>query len=239
MEKRKEAFFRREMRNPNIRALPKKKRFRVIDIKWKRSKQESLKAGKPKESTSEIVKESKIPANLKKVVDNMQNSSKFPLRQIESNIIDKGELLDAKERTDPNLKNNDGPGFKGENHAIGIDKGTYGSKYSFAGPGTKIKERLARGDQGIKLPDGSISTIDAAAKVHDIEYQRIADKFKKSKGDFNPQDVRKSDNKFVQRVNRANKEPNLKKVILTAFKAKKFAEDAGILSPKKFALSGT
>lgn len=239
MEKRKQAFIKRELKDPSIRAIPKKKRFKVINIKWKQSQKETLKNRKPKESTLEIVKESKIPRNIREVVDDLQESKKFPLRQIESDVINKGKRLDAKERTTEKTKQTDGRGFKGEKHAIGIDSGIYGTKYSFAGPGTKINARLARGDQGVKLKDGSISKIDAAAKVHDIEYQRIANKFKKTKGQFDPREVRASDNKFIEKVKRANDEPNLRKVILTAFKAKKFAEDVGILSPKKFTLSGT
>ena len=35
--------------------------------------------------------------------------------------------------------------------------------YSFAGPGTKLKERLARGDRGI-------NSLDELARSHDIAY---------------------------------------------------------------------
>ena len=37
--------------------------------------------------------------------------------------------------------------------------------YQFCGPGTKLKERLARGDSGINL-------LDAACKQHDIAYSQ-------------------------------------------------------------------
>ena len=50
--------------------------------------------------------------------------------------------------------------FSGENHLVGI----HGVNYSYAGPGTKFKERQARGDRGI-------NPLDAAAIPHDRVYQ--------------------------------------------------------------------
>lgn len=40
--------------------------------------------------------------------------------------------------------------------------------YQFCGPGTKLKERLARGDQGI-------NKLDQACKEHDISYSKYSD----------------------------------------------------------------
>lgn len=238
MEKRYQAFVRRELNKPETRAIPKKKRFKIIKNRWRQSQKETLERGRPKESTLEIVKESKLLPKAKKVVDDLEENATFPIKQITKELIPKSKLLDVKEKDVEKAPQKDGKGFKGENHAIGLDNGVYLQRYSFAGPGTKIKQRLARGDNGIRLPDGSISKIDSAAKIHDIEYQNIFDNYKKTKGNFNPKDVRVSDNKFIEKVKRANEEPNLRKVILSAFSAKKFAEDKGLISPKKFVITG-
>ena len=40
--------------------------------------------------------------------------------------------------------------------------------YNFCGPGTKLQERLKRGDRGI-------NQLDEACKVHDIAYSRSKD----------------------------------------------------------------
>ena len=44
--------------------------------------------------------------------------------------------------------------------------------YEFCGPGTRLKERLARGDRGINL-------LDSACKEHDISYSENRDNVKK------------------------------------------------------------
>ena len=238
MQKRYQAFVKRELNDPKTRAIPPKKRFKIIKNRWRQSQMETLKRGRPKESTLEIAKESKLPPKARKIVDDLEESKTFPIKDITKEVVPPSKILDVKEEQVKKAPQKDGKGFKGEKHAIGLDRGTFLQRYSFAGPGTQIKKRLARGDKGVRLPDGSISKIDAAAKIHDIEYQNIADKYKKTKGRFNPKDVRDSDNKFVEGVKRADEEPNLRKVILSAFSAKKFAEDKGLISPKKFVLTG-
>lgn len=221
------AFVKKEFKKPEIKALAPKKRFKLISIRWKEEKKESLKKGKPVQTAVELAKEGKLSAKQAETIDDLQESNKFPL-------VDEEKIKPITRKEGET----DGPGFKGEKHAIGVDSGILGSEYSFAGPGTKIALRLARGDKGVRFSDGGFSKIDQAAKIHDIEYKRIADKFKRTKGDFNPRDVRESDEKFVERVRMADREPNLRKIVLGLFSAKMKAEDLGILSPKKFVLSG-
>ena len=59
----------------------------------------------------------------------------------------------------PQPSGDGGPLFSGENHLVGI----HGVNYSYAGPGTKFKQRQARGDRGI-------NPLDAAAIEHDRVY---------------------------------------------------------------------
>ena len=55
--------------------------------------------------------------------------------------------------------------------------GTRGLKtYNYCGPGTKLKERLARGDKGI-------NGLDEACKLHDIAYSQYKDSDKRRKAD--------------------------------------------------------
>lgn len=48
--------------------------------------------------------------------------------------------------------------------------------YQFCGPGTKLKERLDRGDKGV-------NPLDAACRVHDIAYSKNKDLLKRSQAD--------------------------------------------------------
>jgi hypothetical protein len=226
-----QAFVKKEFRKSDIRNLPAKRRFKVISQRWKEEKKEGIEKMKPAQTAIELAKESSLPPMKAKLVDLLEENKTFPLKQADKIVPDK-PVFDRK----PGVS--DGPGYPGERHAVGVDKGIFGTRYSFAGPYTQINKRLARGDQGVRLSGGEFSKIDRAARVHDIEYKAIADKFKRTKGDFNPKDVRKSDEKFIRGVRQADKEPNLRRAVLALFGAKMWAEDKGLLSPKKFALSG-
>lgn len=48
--------------------------------------------------------------------------------------------------------------------------------YQYCGPGTKLKERLARGDSGI-------NKLDQACKEHDISYSKYSDSYQRSIAD--------------------------------------------------------
>jgi hypothetical protein len=134
---------------------------------------------------------------------------------------------------DNNLEAVDGnvPLAAGEMHAKKIvrkdGKMTY-QNYNWAGPGTKVEERLAKGIQ-------PINGIDAAGKTHDIDYTLNFQK-RMAKGEkVTKQEVQAADKRFVQKV-KANKKDDI--VFATAippvFAAKKLAEDAGLLSHTSF-----
>ena len=108
------------------------------------------------------------------------------------------------------------PGFAGEKHMIN----KYGITYNWLGPGTNVRERLARGDPPLDGPDG----LDMAAKIHDIEYSNAR----------SWKDVRKADNKFIKNVEASNANRASKAVIKGLFKAKKIAEDIGLAKPQDF-----
>ena len=108
------------------------------------------------------------------------------------------------------------PGFPGEKHLI-TRKGV---TMNFAGPGTRLKERLARGD----MPVGGPNSIDAAAKLHDIAYARAR----------SWEDVRKADRKFLKDVDQSTAGTLSKKFVKGLFKAKMIGEDVGLVKPSDF-----
>lgn len=71
--------------------------------------------------------------------------------------------------------------------------------YQFCGPGTKLKERLARGDKGV-------NPLDAACKEHDIAYSQSKDINKRHEADQVLANnawsrVRSKDSSFAERTN--------------------------------------
>ena len=115
------------------------------------------------------------------------------------------------------------PLSKGERHAKKLIEGEI-INYSWLGPGTLVKERLARGDK-------PIDKLDEAAMAHDIYYSKVFKK-KLEKGiKVTKKEVQSVDKVFVDNVNRNKSEnPMLAKIIPSIFKAKKIAEDIGALS---------
>lgn len=106
-------------------------------------------------------------------------------------------------------------GYAGEKHMILPT--SYGlTRANYAGPGTHLEKRLARGDKGVDGPFG----IDSAAKLHDIRYAVAT----------TPEDIRMADNELIRNVERSTQGPKTKKFVINAMKAKKFAEDKGILA---------
>ena len=94
------------------------------------------------------------------------------------------------------------------------------TRANFAGPGTHLDKRLARGDRGVDGPLG----IDEAARQHDIDYANAK----------NYNDIRRADTTFINAVDRSNQLPWIKKVVKGAMRAKKFAEDAGIVGKDRY-----
>ncbi len=109
------------------------------------------------------------------------------------------------------------PGFPGEKH-IFMNTPEGFTKSNFAGPGTNLEARLARGDRGI-------NQIDEASKLHDIAYSLAKDE----------QDIRKADNEMIKRVKAATDSSELQKnIVIGALKAKKLGEDTGFFDIDQF-----
>lgn len=105
-------------------------------------------------------------------------------------------------------------GFPGERHLI-TKKGV---SYNYAGPGTRLNERLARGDPPLDGPGG----IDACAKTHDIAYanaQTIGD-------------VRKADLVLDSCVKRSSGHLISKALVRGLMKAKMLGEDLSLIKPE-------
>jgi hypothetical protein len=100
--------------------------------------------------------------------------------------------------------------------------------YNYAGPGTKVKERLAKKVQPI---DG----IDAAAQEHDIDYTlNFQERIKKGQK-VTKKEVQEADRRFVEKV-KMNQNDNrvFAATIPPLFKAKQIAEDTGLLNHTSF-----
>lgn len=116
--------------------------------------------------------------------------------------------------------------FKGEKHIpLVTPKGIKLGQY--CGPGTHLDARERRGDKGLNYTD-------AQCKKHDEAYDRIqkSNVPKKEKGKM----VRKADN-FLIKALKKHKGIN-PKIVSTGMKAKKIAEDIGILDRSKYVGGG-
>lgn len=109
------------------------------------------------------------------------------------------------------------PGFAGERHVV-LPTLHGPTRANFAGPGTRLDKRLPRRDSGVDGPFG----IDAAAKIHDVDYANA-----RTYGQ-----IRKADDKFVKRVRASSSTPVMKNLTVGAIKAKNFGEDVGLISKK-------
>jgi hypothetical protein len=119
------------------------------------------------------------------------------------------------------------PLMSGEHHAKTIVNGKI-INYTFLGPSTHVNERLARGDK-------PIDNLDKYAKEHDKTYTLVFKK-KLQKGiKVSKEEVQRADDEFVAGVvkNRADN-PLLASLIPKVFKAKKIAENTGVLSHTAF-----
>lgn len=110
--------------------------------------------------------------------------------------------------------------FQGETHAI-LKKPEGGIRLAnFAGPGTKIIERLKRGDQ-------PISPVDEAAEAHDIRYTLAR----------TAKDVRDADQKLINRLAEMKRKnidnPFNRTMIGTPIVAKMKLENVGLRNPLK------
>lgn len=111
------------------------------------------------------------------------------------------------------------PGFAGEKHILlptvqGLTPANY------AGPGTNLSRRLARGDRGVDGPQG----IDEASRRHDISYSQAT----------TAAQIRQADNVFLGEVESSNQSRLMKNVVKGAMRAKLFAEDVNLIDPSFF-----
>lgn len=109
------------------------------------------------------------------------------------------------------------PGFAGERHL----QHRSGSIYNFLGPGTRIRERVSRGDNPLDGANG----IDAQARRHDLDYLNARDL----------KDIRAADLRMIKGVQKSNAPAVEKVMVSNAMKAKIKAENLGILDPNKYA----
>lgn len=86
--------------------------------------------------------------------------------------------------------------------------------YQYCGPGTKLRERLARGDKGI-------NKLDQACKDHDISYSKYSDSINRSVAD------RVLAEKAWQRVQSSDASLGEKAAALTVFSAMKAKKTIG------------
>ena len=100
--------------------------------------------------------------------------------------------------------------------------------YNWAGPGTQVEKRLARGDPPI---DG----IDAAARQHDIDYTLNFQRKMKEGKKVSKAEVQKADADFVARTQKSKKDnPIFATAIKPLFATKRVAENTGVLSHTSF-----
>ena len=102
------------------------------------------------------------------------------------------------------------PGFPGEKHVyMKTDAGIV--RANFAGPGTKLKERLARGDK-------PINEVDRISKAHDLRYGLAK----------NYDDVRKADEIMLGALGRMKGDPLSRTAAQAVMKGKLLLEDVGV-----------
>lgn len=111
------------------------------------------------------------------------------------------------------------PIFPGEKHVVLPTKHGL-TRANFAGPGTKVKKRVARGDKGVDGPRG----VDAAAKRHDLAYVAAR----------TAADVRRADNRMIRDVKRSTAGPKTKAIVVGAMKGKVLGENLGIFDINTF-----
>lgn len=124
--------------------------------------------------------------------------------------------------------NQDNYMMPGENHMrILVPGKNFGRPYQFSGPGTHIKARLQHGMLGI-------NHIDAAARIHDLEYFHMAQRLSKGES-VTIADVRASDEKLLDGCRKySSEDPGTAYMMISGFKSKFAMEDSGLMSHLKF-----
>lgn len=117
------------------------------------------------------------------------------------------------------------PNFAGENHAPCAN---------FCGPGTRVYERIERGDK-------PINSADAACMQHDLDYAEIVDDQRAGRltREQVPQRVREADNRMLEALRQTQGDSGRmlgfhRAIGQQIISAKKKLEDMGLLDPQKF-----
>jgi hypothetical protein len=116
------------------------------------------------------------------------------------------------------------PGFPGEHHMTMIDGPDKGYIARYMGPGTKIKERLKRGDP-------PLNDVDAVAKAHDIAYSTA---FEISNKQERQGAIVDADKIFLKNITRTKDAPLTAALGKKLIQLKMVAERAGLLPPTIF-----
>lgn len=129
------------------------------------------------------------------------------------------ELGNAVRNMLPDADENARPGFPGEMHApLVLPNGKQGQA-NFMGPGTKVLQRIERGDP-------PRTEVDKISRAHDIRYALAR----------SMDDIREADNKMIRKVDEAQGKDATQNIVLAnAIRAKAFAEDIGALDQEAFA----
>ena len=121
----------------------------------------------------------------------------------------------------PDADDNARPGFPGEMHVpLVLSNGKTGQA-NFMGPGTKVLQRIERGDP-------PRTEVDKISRAHDLRYTLAQ----------SMEDIRDADNRMISKVDEAQaqgKDATQNIVLANAIRAKAFAEDIGALDKEAFA----
>ena len=119
----------------------------------------------------------------------------------------------------------------GEYHVTGIDKGLEGVQYNWAGPKTDIEMRDKIPMLGIPKSD-----TDAAAQIHDHDYQRIRHEVERGviSRDEGKREIWNADNKFIQHASQSKDDPKMGQITSSLVGAKMQAEKMGVLPTSFF-----
>lgn len=124
--------------------------------------------------------------------------------------------------------------FPGEHHGVvsSDDKINYGKTYQYLGPGTHVKERIARGDKGL-------NDLDRSAMKHDVAYMNALNKYKQDndKNNFN-NSIWSSDDEFINEARNSKDDKKMGKIAANLMSMKKTAEKSHILPTGIFSGAG-
>ena len=126
--------------------------------------------------------------------------------------------------------------YSGERHAR---EGLTGRPYNFVGPGTNLSRRLERRTGLPKRSSFPINRIDEDAMRHDIRYGEIAEQYYQNPTPENKRqklaEIHGEDRIFIENVqqHRAD-DPIVADTAAALIRAKKFAEEHGLLDSRRF-----